>query len=112
MQLFRGSPTPVTVGGVECVPFKTSAEVDGRDGGDGDGVGEREVWDSGCGQDPTSPLYRRCAVEVDQESRPTRTGYCAKPTENMKVCRRKLRAGAACTLSWCIVPCFVSFRLM
>lgn len=85
VQLFQGSPTPVTLDGEDCVPFKTT-----YGGGGGGGGGEREVWESGCVQDPASPLYQRCAVEVDQRSRPERTEYCAKPKEHMKV-RRQLR---------------------
>lgn len=94
MQLFQGSPTPVTLDGEECLPFKTSY---GR--GRGDGGGEREVWESGCVSDPTSPLYRRCAVELGTRSWPKRTGYCASPKEHMKV--RKVRGvwASACHIA-------------
>lgn len=97
VQLFQGSPKPVTQGGKECVLFKTTVDDSGRRGGDGGG--EREVWQSGCVQDPTSPLYRRCATRVDRQYRPTRTGYCAEPTETMKVQNESW----FCVLCW-LVP--------
>ncbi len=84
--------------GVECIPFKTAGGGGGGDGGGDSGGGggggggsggvevvQGERWETGCVKDPASWLYRQCAVEVNQRSRPKRTAYCAEPAQNMEV---------------------------
>jgi len=74
------------VSGAECVPFKTAGGGSGRDG-----VVRGERWETGCVEDPASPLDQWCAVEVDQRSRPKRTALCAEPARSTEV--TELRSG-------------------
>ncbi|CAM9671087.1 unnamed protein product, partial [Ectocarpus sp. 12 AP-2014] len=79
VQLFSGSPIPVTTSGTTCVPFKTTDSYSGR-----------EVQHTGCVQDPTSPYNRQCATQIDRDSRPRQTGYCAKPAQYMKASKHAI----------------------
>lgn len=80
VQLYRGSPTPVASSGAKCLPFKKDDALLLYGGGP-----EEELWENGCVQDPTSPLYQRCAVEVDEDARPEHTEYCTNPAQHMTV---------------------------
>lgn len=80
VQLFQGSPVPSDTRSTGLIP-----PINATDEKDAQGQPLRRQRDGTGAREYALPLYQGCALQVERDSKNTRTGDCMEPERYMKV---------------------------